>query len=385
MRIGIDASNLRQGGGRTHLVQMLTSSSPSAQGVSTVVVFGSQATLDLLPAHDWLLKVRCREVEAGMPRRTLWQAVGLSQELRKHRCELLLAPGGNVLTNFSPTVTMCRNMLPFSPAERARYGLSLTHARLLALRHSQERTIKRCDGVIFLTEFARREVLAVTGPIRGRVAVIPHGVELPAEQAALPTASAGDSGANPIRVLYVSIVDVYKHQWMAVEAISRLRDSTGLPVQLRLVGPAYPPSLRKLTRSIESLDPAGSWARYAGPRTSAQLRDEYAGADVGLFVSSCENMPNILLEMMAAGLPIVSSSRGPMPEVLGDAGVYCDPEDPDSIAEQLGILLRDSALRTLLGIRARTAAAGFRWDRCAEATFGFLREVAKTARTAGAC
>jgi len=44
---------------------------------------------------------------------------------------------------------------------------------------------------------------------------------------------------------------------------------------------------------------------------------------------------NILVEAMASGLPIACSNRGPMPEVLGDAGVYFDPEDPHDIARAL--------------------------------------------------
>jgi glycosyltransferase involved in cell wall biosynthesis len=58
-------------------------------------------------------------------------------------------------------------------------------------------------------------------------------------------------------------------------------------------------------------------------------------SDIFVFASSCENMPNTLIEGMAAGLKIACSSRGPMPEVLKDAGYYFDPESPVSISKAI--------------------------------------------------
>ena len=58
-----------------------------------------------------------------------------------------------------------------------------------------------------------------------------------------------------------------------------------------------------------------------------ELHSEYKDADLGVFASSCENLPIILIEKMASGLPIACSNKGPMPEVLGSAGVYFDPEN----------------------------------------------------------
>ena len=59
-----------------------------------------------------------------------------------------------------------------------------------------------------------------------------------------------------------------------------------------------------------------------------ELHQQYQQADIGVFASSCENMPNILLETMASGLPIACSKKGPIPEVLGKDGVYFDSEEP---------------------------------------------------------
>ena len=63
-------------------------------------------------------------------------------------------------------------------------------------------------------------------------------------------------------------------------------------------------------------------------------------------------MPNILLEGMAAGLPIACSSMGPMPEVLGDAGVYFNPTNVDSIYTALKELLDNNYLRAEISKKA---------------------------------
>jgi glycosyltransferase involved in cell wall biosynthesis len=86
-------------------------------------------------------------------------------------------------------------------------------------------------------------------------------------------------------------------------------------------------------------------------------------------------MPNVLLEGMAAGLPIACSKRGPMPEVLGDAGVFFDPERPGEIAGALRCLAEDAALRERLAAAASERARHFSWVRCAEETLAFIAAV----------
>jgi glycosyltransferase involved in cell wall biosynthesis len=103
-----------------------------------------------------------------------------------------------------------------------------------------------------------------------------------------------------------------------------------------------------------------------------ELPELLACADVFVFASSCENMPNTLLEAMACGLPIACSDRGPMPEILQDGGVYFDPEDEISIAAALRSLATDPALRQRLAKRSAELASAYSWRRCALETWNFL-------------
>jgi glycosyltransferase involved in cell wall biosynthesis len=373
MRLGIDASNLRAGGGVTHLAEILGAAEPGDHGIDRVVVWGGRATLDRLAARPWLTRSHEPALDAGLASRLFWQRFTLSRRARA-ACDLLHAPGGTFSGPFRPFVTMSQNLLPFQPEERRRYGASWMSMKMELLRLGQTATFRRADGIVFLNEFARDTVLAETGPLAGRLAIIPHGVNAgflaPPRPQPPPAAF---SASRPFRLLYVSTVDVYKHQWHVAEAVQSL-SARGVPVALDLIGAAYAPALARLRRSM-----AGSGAngvvRYLGAVGHASLPARYREADAFIFASSCENMPIILLEAMASGLPIACANRGPMPAVLGDAGLYFDPESPDSIADATTQLFLDAALRETLAARAYRRAAGYSWVESAAQTLAFLAAV----------
>jgi glycosyltransferase involved in cell wall biosynthesis len=267
---------------------------------------------------------------------------------------------------------MSRNLLPFEWRELKRYGLSLFTLKLLLLRLTQLYSYRNADGVVFLTNYARQVVSVVTGALHAQTATIPHGLSRRFNQTPKPQRTIADyDDANPYRVLYVSIIDQYKHQWNVVDAIAALRQE-GIPVVLDLVGPAYPPALKRLNETITRQGKYQSWVRYHGAIPFSDLHLCYAEADLGLFASSCENMPNILLETMASGLPIACSDRGPMPEILGAGGIYFDPEKPADIAHAIRQLIVAPQLRTQLSQMSYEQAKQYSWERCAALTFGFL-------------
>jgi glycosyltransferase involved in cell wall biosynthesis len=82
----------------------------------------------------------------------------------------------------------------------------------------------------------------------------------------------------------------------------------------------------------------------------------------------------VVLEALASGLPVVAAPRGGIPEYLGDAGIYCDPEDDRALADALASLISSPALRHELGVRARQQALRYLWEEQFEL---FLRAVRK--------
>src|SRR5262249_24088094 len=154
---------------------------------------------------------------------------------------------------FRAVVTLSQNLLPFETRERQRYGLSWLGLKFALLRIAQGRTFQRADGVLFLTAHARDTISHVLGRMSGRTTVVPHGIDErffgePRPQIAIDRCSR----ERPFRVVYVSMIDVYKHQWRVAEAVGALR-AAGLPVILDLIGPAYRPSLKRLQKTLKAL------------------------------------------------------------------------------------------------------------------------------------
>jgi glycosyltransferase involved in cell wall biosynthesis len=376
MIVCIDASNIRQGGGVTHLVEVLRAARPEAAGFSKVVVWAGAATLRRIEDRPWLVKSHLPVLDSNVLRRALWQRFSLTRLAQSAQCDVLFVPGGSYAGRYQPVVSMSRNLLPFEWSELARFGWSWLTIKLCLLRATQSATLRRADGVIFLTRYARDVVTRAIGAVSGRAIIIPHGIDNRFARSPKPQLPIGEySAEKPLRLLYVSIIDMYKHQWHVADAVSRLRKS-GVPVVLNLVGPAYPPALARLNGVLKRLDPRGEFIRHVGPVPHSELHAQYQEADICIFASSCENMPNILLEGMASGLPIACSNRGPMPEVLGAAGSYFDPENPADIARALRELIDSPMLRAKLAQDSCDRAGVYSWTRCANETFAFLGQVA---------
>jgi len=374
--LGIDASNIRAGGGISYLSQLLAAATPRDYGVERGIIWAGKATLERLPHPNWLEQAHEPLLDGALPQRAFWQQVNLPRRVQDTGSHILFTPGGTfLLCKPCTTVTIPHNLLPFERRESQRFGVSGRRIRYWFLRYMLEQSVLKADGVIFLTEYARRVVSTQLPRPLSHSVVIPYGVDGRFRLAPRPQKDLSSySDRHPFRFLYVSIVNLYKHQWRVVEALGKLR-AMGMPVAIDFVGPAYEPALRKLQRAIGLWDPKGLYTRYLGLVPFADLHRVYHEADAFVFASSCENLPNILLEAMSSGLPIACSNRGPMSEILGDAGVYFDPEKPDEIAEALRILLENPGLRERRAWSSYERAKIYSWERCARETFDFIAQL----------
>ena len=103
----------------------------------------------------------------------------------------------------------------------------------------------------------------------------------------------------------------------------------------------------------------------------------YNAAEMLVFPSQYEGFGFPILEAMACGIPTVVSSGGSIPEVAGDASIICDPGEPDSFAEAIGILLTDTARRARLISLGRERIKQFTWHETARRTLKVYEEVLK--------
>ena len=377
MHLGIDASNIRAGGGVTHLVELLGVAEPALHGFKRVIVWGGTDTLQQIEDRPWLIKVSDPLLDQSLPERLYWQRFLLDHLAHQAECEVLFVPGGTYSGTFQPFVTMSQNLLPFDRNEARRYGISWMFLKLQMLRKLQSQTMRRAGGVVFLTDHAREVVMRTLKQLDGPTVLIPHGINNMFDFPPRPQYGINHySPQNAFCILYVSTVTVYKHQRRIAEAVAALRNK-GLPVNLELVGSAYPPALRRLRKTLMRLDPGEEFIRYRGLISHDELHKEYKHADAFVFASSCETFGQIVTEAMSAGLPIASSNTGTMRELLADSALYFNLEKQTEITEVLEKLIKDPSLRAHLALGAYQRAQTFTWERCARATFDFIAQVVR--------
>src|SRR6185503_4009225 len=139
-----------------------------------------------------------------------------------------------------------------------------------------------------------------------------------------------------------------------------LRGSRRVP-RLVIAGGASPEAQPWLQRIAH--EPLKDHVTYKGYIAHDEREALYAGARALVLPSFDEGFGLPVLEAMSAGVPVVTSNRGSLPEVVGDAGVLLDPGDVSAWAETLGGLAPDSSWSASLAGAGLERARGFTWQR----------------------
>jgi len=300
-----------------------------------------------------------------------WQYKTLPKEMKRLNCDIILNTAGSTFSSFTPSITMSRDMLTFDRKEIDRYELGRDWLRLFTLRSVRIRAFKKATGVLFLTNYAAETIQTWTGKIKN-YRVIPHGIGKPFKENTLKSVYP-KNGERPVRCLYISNVARYKHQWNVAEAIAELKKE-GFDIELQLVGGGSGPGQKRLESVLSKVDPEEKFIKQLDFVKHDEIPKILSEADIFIFASSCENMPNTLVEAMAFGIPIASSNLGPMPEVLEDAGVYFHPERISSIVKAVKTLLTDEDTRKHSAMKSKELSRKYSWSRCATETLNFLTE-----------
>lgn len=377
MRLGIDASNIGGGGGITHLKEILSSISKSNElhRVTEIIVFSSQKVLDEITDNSFIKKISFPELNQGLLQRVKFQIGSYDEEIEQ-RCDILFSITGDYIGKFRPVVGMSRNMLLYerdiwreikNPKEIFRFWLNFK---------KQQRCFKNASGIIFISKYAKQYANRTLDIRSKKQEIIPHGIspqfkgDVKEQKALLDY-----SFKKPFNFLYVSTVHVYKNQWHVVRAISNLRKK-GYPVTLTLVGGViFKPAGELLRKTIEELDPDNKFVKNKGHIAYGQIAEEYKRASGIIFASNCENMPNILMESMASGVPIICSNKEPMPEFLKENGFYFNPKSVKSIEKAIIDFLSKPKEREVMAYNNIKEIKNYSWDKTAKETFSFLSEV----------
>lgn len=364
MKIVINAYSARQGGGQTYLVHLLNHL--PATGTPLIEVF---APLRLkLPEHPNIKRVHAKWHTENPLIRAAWEHLTLPRYLRQTRADVLFCPGGLVATRAPKgckVVTMFQNMTPFDPIAMKAVPFGLQWVRLKMLRRLMLSSMRGADLTIFISEYARKviEKLAnIPQPV-----TIPHGISevFRVSDQSLPRPAA--VGDLPY-LLYVSKLDSYKHHHEVVRAYAMLPAHLRDGHRLILVGEAEGRPVHRLRALIRELGVEG-YVRVLGAVPYYDLPAYYQNATANVFASSCENCPNIMLEALASGRPLLASDVEPMPEFGGRHIGYFSPFDPCSIMDAMRKVLEDSSTAQSWAEGAREQGSLYSWVKTAHNTW----------------
>jgi len=249
--------------------------------------------------------------------------------------------------------------------------------RLLALRPVVPRAARRADAVITVSHAVKEELVEVLGLAEDKVRVVHPGVSPRFHRVPLPEelARTRQSCRLPERfVLCVGALEPRKNLLGLLAAHATVTSEPALrDVGLVFVGPLGWKNA-PFERAIAGRGP-GAPVRVLGPVDGATLVALYHLAAVLAFPSFYEGFGLPVVEAMACGTPVVTSNRGALAEVAGDAAELVDPTRVDGIAAGLRRVLEDPRHREALRQRGTRRARAFTWERAAEQTRAIYAEI----------
>jgi glycosyltransferase involved in cell wall biosynthesis len=218
-------------------------------------------------------------------------------------------------------------------------------------------TLRAAARVIVLSDEQAGFVVARYRVDPARVVVVPNGVAerffVPADQPRTAAHAARPGPDEPVRLLYVGRLSPQKNLPRLLAAVAALSSR----VELAVVGDGE--DRTQVERIVAAQKQTN--VRVVGAATGEQLVDWYRWADVFVQSSDKEGMPLVLLEAMAAGLPIVATDVPGCRELVTGVGLLAAP-DPAALARVLTQVVEDPVLRGELAERSRRAGVARSWN-----------------------
>jgi glycosyltransferase involved in cell wall biosynthesis len=216
---------------------------------------------------------------------------------------------------------------------------------------------RRAHAVVTSTEHGKRLVGEHLGVPADRVYVCPPG--LPTWQTLGRTPHVPRDGY----VLFVGTLEPRKNVGALLDAYELLLERRRTTPSLVLAGRATSEAAGWLARIARP--PLAGRVRHLGYVAPEEREGVFAGARVLVMPSLDEGFGLPALEAMSAGIPVVVSNRGSLPEVVGTGGLLFDPAEPSALAGALEQLVSDDAVAASWGSAGLARARAFSWDAAA--------------------
>jgi len=358
MNLAIDARMLGLSGIGTYLANLLPRLIPRYQG-SRIQLIGDEGELGRLP---WARGAKVTVADCRSPIYSIREQVRLPQLIARD-CGLFWSPHFNVpLLYRGPLLVTIHDVLHLAMPQYMQ-GL---HKRLYA-RVLLSGVRSKANAIICSSRFTADELMRVVGVPASRIEVVHMGVDE-------GWFAVGERPRPQEKPYFVFVGNVKAHKNVAglVEAFRRIAGK--VPHDLLIVGKkeGFITGDRQVERSAAAM---GERVKFTGLVDEALLKRYVACAEALVLPSFYEGFGFPPLEAMACGCPAIVSDRASLPEVCGDAALYCNPDDVEDIAARMLDVAGNAALRAQLREKGLARARQFTWDRCARETLAVIERL----------
>lgn len=369
-KIVINALSARNGGGETYIKNILQH---IPKDLNLEVVIYAQKKLNIKIDSRVTIKTPKWPTKNSILR-FIWEKFIFRKILLVENPNLLFCPGGLISTptpKTCKTVTMFRNMLPFDKTIISKMPFGIRKIRYLLLKKEMLNSMRNADFVIFISKYCRDIIYDYINIPKSTV--IHHGIS---DKFRNQTIHLDRPSALQKRdyLLYVSRFDIHKNHENLVIAFANLPTHISKNLNLVFIGEKNGKQYEKIKQiiikqKVEDRVVALGHVKYE------ELPKFYANSKAIIYASSCENCPNILLESLGSGRPVIASNVMPMPEFGGPDLCYFSPFDVNSIENALLKVLTSSDYSEKIANAALAKSLDFTWNCTGKKTWNLLYNI----------
>ncbi|MDB6441863.1 glycosyltransferase family 1 protein [Pseudomonas sp. 21TX0197] len=373
MRIALNARILR--GPRTgigHYVAELATALAREPDVQLSLFHGwgwsSELPQATLPGYSRLAPL-LRQVP-GAYRARRWMEQRRFDQRRCETIDLYHEPSLWPLAFEGPTVMTLHDLT------HLRYPETQPPARLREIERRLDHAVQQAQLILTDSQFIADEAQRHFGLPAERLRVAPLGVAArfhPRSPEAVDSVLKAHGLEAGRYFLCVGTLEPRKNLSLALRAHARLPESIRQAFPLFIVGMSGWQHAQLNDELKKAM--ASGHVCLAGYLPDEQVAHLLAGARALIFPSLYEGFGLPLLEAMASGIPIITTRCSAMPEVAGEAGNYCQPDDPQGMRDAMCRLIEDHSHWQVCREAGLQQAALFTWERCAKVTAHAYRQV----------
>ena len=327
------------------------------------VFLKNQGTFDSFVSHNNIkvIEINFTGNKFRSIRRMIWENIFLKNYIKTSDCDIYLTFSHYLPITHIPQkcVVAVSNLAPFANQVITNETF-WNSVKLRILKYTIIQSTIKADAVIALSKTCRK-ILIDHGISSNLITVIPNGVDAVVNHDS-EFLEIESTDTTPF-ILCVSHFYRYKNFEILLRSFKILKDSCDCIHHLKIVGrfedKAYVSEVRSL---INKLD-IQSCVKLIPEVDRSELNIFYQQAELFVFPSMIENSPNVLLEAMSHGLPIISSNQDPMPEFGGNAISYFETDDDNDLANKMECILIDHNLGQKMGLLALEQSRHFSWKK----------------------